>query len=42
MSVFKDCFTELEDSCEIGVHLIFELDDLLMSQLIFGVVKYLF
>lgn len=39
MSIFKDGFTQFKDSGEVTVHLIFEFIDLLMSKLIFRVVK---
>ena len=42
MSVLEDSFTQFKDGGEICVHLIFELDDLLMCELILGVIKYLF
>lgn len=39
MCVFEYSSAELEDESEVGVHLCFELFDLLVRELIFAVVK---
>ena len=42
MSIFQDHVAEIEDGGKIVAHLSFEFLDLLMGELIFGVVKDLF
>ena len=42
MGIFQDHVAEIEDGGKIVAHLSFEFLDLLMGELIFGVVKDLF
>ena len=42
MGILEDCFAEVEDGGEVVVHLVLQLDNLLVRQLVFGVVEDFF